>query len=307
MSDILASTVVMVRPRGFGFNPETAASNAFQKEMKGLTAAEINEMAADEFDAFAVKLAAAGVDVIAFDDEETPKTPDAVFPNNWFCTHPEGPILTFPMESATRRKERRDDILSRIQAASNASLERSLEQQEADGKYLEGTGSLVLDHQNRLAYAAISSRTHADLLPAYEKLTGYQPVPFKAYGPDGAAIYHTNVMMALGPDFVIVGADTIDAGDRGKVLDLLEKTGKKILTLTNEQVFEHFAGNMLVLAAENGQRILAMSDTALKSLSAAQRKTIEDDFGCQIVAGAIPTIERLGGGSARCMLAEVFK
>lgn len=304
--DILANMVVMIRPKAFGFNPETATSNAFQKMAEGLTATEINEIAGEEFDAFAIKLATAGIEVIVFDDTEMPKTPDAVFPNNWFCTHPQGPIMTFPMESKIRRRERRHDILRYIQSKTGTSLDRSLEQEENAGRYLEGTGSLVLDHQNRLAYAGISTRTYIGALEKYQQLSGYQTVPFKAYGPDGHPIYHTNVMMCLGPDFAIIGADTINAGDRGKILELLEKSGKRILRLSNEQVYKHFAGNMLCLASKSDQRILVMSETALTSLTNRQRKAIEQDFMCQIVSGSITTIECLGGGSVRCMLAEIF-
>ena len=306
MSDNLAHTVVMVRPAHFGFNPETEGSNTLQRRIAELSRGEIEEMVLHEFDRFVAVLKWAGVEVLVFDDTEKPETPDAIFPNNWFCTHPNGPLLTFPLESQTRRGERRDDILTQIAGASSAVLDRSLESAELAGKYLEGTGSLVLDHGNKLAYAALSTRTHGETLERYEKLSGYQGIPFKAYGPEGEPIYHTNVIMCLGPDFVILGADTIDAGDRGRILDLLKKTGKTVLKLTNQQVYQHFAGNMLCLAFTSGQRLLVMSNAANSSLTAAQRKQIELDFGCRILSSAIPTIERLGGGSARCMLAEVF-
>lgn len=263
-------------------------------------------MALHEFDRFVASLKWAGVKVLVFDDSEEPETPDAIFPNNWFATHPNGPLLTFPMESETRRGERRDDILEMLQKDYGYTLDRALEAGEGDGRFLEGTGSLVLDHQNKIAYAALSTRTHGETLEKYEKLSGYQGIPFKATGPEGEAIYHTNVIMALGPDFAILGADTIDKIDKKRVLDSLKKTGKKILKLSNQQVYEHFAGNMLCLASKSGQRLLVMSKAANLSLTAAQRKTIEGDFGCRIVSSAIPTIETLGGGSARCMIAEVF-
>ncbi len=306
MNDILAHTVLMVCPAAFGFNPETGASNPFQKPFPELTAGEVQELALYEFDQLAARLKKAGVTVIAVDDTDIPETPDAVFPNNWFCTHPGGPLLTFPMASKIRRLERRDDILARLEELTGASADRSLESFEQRGAYLEGTGSMVLDHQNKLAYAALSSRTFEEVLAEYSALSGYQAVPFRALGPEGEAIYHTNVMMCLGPDFVIIGLDTIAPGDRERIAGLLEKTGKTILKLENRQVYEHFAGNMLCLASKSGGRVLVMSNAARLSLSAAQEATIVDKFGCTIVSSPIPVIERIGGGSVRCMIAEVF-
>lgn len=296
----------MVRPARFGFNPETEGSNTFQKPFPELTTGEVQELAIYEFDQLAARLKKAGINVIVAEDTDIPETPDAVFPNNWFCTHPGGPTLTFPMESPVRRTERRDAILAIIQDITGAPVDRSLEAEEREGRYLEGTGSMILDHANKLAYAALSSRTHEEVLKKYAALSGYQPVPFKAYGPEGEAIYHTNVIMCLGPDFAILGADTIDAGDRGRILEFLEKTGKIVLNLGNRQVYEHFAGNMLCLASKKGERVLVMSNTARLSLSAAQEATITGKFGCTIVSSPIPVIERIGGGSVRCMLAEIF-
>lgn len=311
MKENLANTVLMVRPAAFGFNPETAGSNAFQKSLPDLTSGEVQELALSEFDNLALRLKRAGVKVLVFDDLESPKTPDAVFPNNWFCTMPTGDLFTFPMESPTRRHERRDDILSILSKDYGYVLNRKLEIFEGQGKALEGTGSLILDHNNKLAYAAISSRTDKEALLSFEAISGYLVVPFRANGPDGEPIYHTNVMMALGPDFALIGTDTIENEDRDYVLGVLERSEKAILELTNRQIFENFAGNMLCLAgkgAKKGEksRVLVMSKTAEKSLSNAQRDRIIGDFNCQIVSSAIPTIERLGGGSARCMLAEIF-
>ena len=306
MKERLASTVVMIRPAHFGFNPETEGSNTFQRRIAELSRGEVQEMALHEFDRFVAALKWAGVEVLVFDDSEVPETPDAIFPNNWFATHPNGPLLTFPLESPTRRGERRDDILEMLQKDYGYTLDRALEAGEGEEHFLEGTGSLVLDHQNKIAYAALSSRTHEASLQRYAKLSGYQPVAFSATGSQGEPIYHTNVILCLGPDFALIGADTIDKADKKRVLDRLKKTGKTVLKLTNEQVYRHFAGNMLCLASKSGQRLLVMSKAANLSLTAAQRKTIEEDFGCRIVSSAIPTIELLGGGSARCMIAEVF-
>jgi len=307
MAELLANTVIMVRPKAFGFNPETAASNAFQHEEKALSFEDIQKEALKEFDGFAAALMAAGVKVLIFEDEKSPKTPDAIFPNNWFCTLPTGQAFTFPMAAKTRRLERRSDILTALEEKYGYEVDRFLEPFEKGGRALEGTGSLVLDHKNRLAYAAISPRTDKKALLAFEALSGYLAVPFRANGPDGAPIYHTNVMMALGPDFAIIGADTLDKAEKGYVLGVLEKSGKKVLTLTNDQVFTSFAGNMLCLRGKGGQRLLVMSQAAEKSLTNAQRDRIMGDFNCAIISSPLALIERLGGGSARCMLAEVFK
>ncbi len=306
MTDILANTVLMVRPAAFGFNPETAGSNAFQKMPETQKEGEVQSLALAEFAAFRERLERAGVNVLVFEDLPDSKTPDAIFPNNWFCTLPSGELLTFPMKSPTRRLERRDDILQELSNTYRYKLNRKLEAFEGLSKALEGTGSLVLDHQNKLAYAAISSRTDKDALLAFEAASGYLVVPFQAFGPDDAPIYHTNVMMALGPDFALIGADTLAEGDKAYIFGVLERSGKAILELTNKQIFENFAGNMVCLAGKGGQRVLVMSGAAEKSLSNAQRDQIFGDFKCQIVSSPLPTIERLGGGSARCMLAEIL-
>lgn len=307
MNKTLASTVVMVRPKAFGFNPETAASNAFQKRAENLSFGEVQEEVLAEFDRFVLALRKAGVEARVFEDSEKPETPDAIFPNNWFCTLPNGQMFTFPMASKIRRGEIRNDILKEITKAYGYKLNRELEAFEEQGKALEGTGSLVMDHVNKLAYAAVSPRTDKDVLLRFEALSGYLAVPFVAYGPDKKPIYHTNVMMTMGPDFAIVGLETIDKQDRAYVSGVLERSGKKLLELSNTQVFEHFAGNMLCLKGKGGQRVLVMSKAAEKSLTNAQRDKIMGEFRCQIVSSAIPAIEQIGGGSARCMLAEVFK
>lgn len=302
----LAGTVVMVRPKAFGFNPETAASNPFQKAAPGLDPCRVQALAEKEFDGAVAALEAEGVKVLVFEDTDSPKKPDAVFPNNWFCTLPGGRLFTFPMASESRRRERRDDVLSYLARACGYSLNDSLVALEGEGKALEGTGSLVFDHGARLAYAALSPRTDEGALLRFEALSGYRVAPFRTQGPGGKPVYHTNVVMTVGPTFAIIGADCIHPEDRGYVLGVLARSGKTLLTLTNGQLFNGFAGNMLALKGQGDKPLLVMSAAARAALTNADVKTILDDFGCRIAAMPIPTIETVGGGSVRCMLAEVF-
>ncbi|HXV73906.1 MAG TPA: arginine deiminase-related protein [Sphingomonadales bacterium] len=302
----LAGTVVMVRPHAFNFNPETAASNPFQKPLRGLDPCQAQALALKEFDKAVAALEAAGVKALVFEDTDKPAKPDAVFPNNWFCTLPCGRLFTFPMVNKTRRSERRDDILSYLVRTQGYALEDSLVKLEGEGRALEGTGSLVFDHGARLAYAALSPRTNEIALKRFEALSGYMAVPFRTTGPDGKPVYHTNVVMTLGPTFAAVGAECIHPQDRDYVLGVLARSGKKILRFSSEQIFTAFAGNMLVLKGREGKPLLVMSEAARTSLTNAEVKILFDDFGCGIASIPIPTIERLGGGSVRCMLAEVF-
>lgn len=306
MSAWPADTVLMVRPAAFGFNPETAPSNAFQRNGEGMDPAAAQRRALAEFEAVLAALEGEGAKVLTFDDMAAPRTPDAVFPNNWLAALPGKRLFTFPMESRTRRKERRDDIISYLTRVYGYRFDNSLEAFEEAGQALEGTGSLVLDHEAKVGYAALSSRTHEAPLRAFEARSGYRAVPFRTRGPGGKPIYHTNVVMTLAPEFAVIGADCIVEADRKRVLKALERSGKQIVTLTNRQLFAGFAGNMLALKGKGGRRLLAMSGAARAALTSAQVKRFEQEFGYQLVSVAIPTLERLGGGSLRCMLAEVF-
>lgn len=302
---MLPSCVLMIRPNYFGFNPETAVSNRFQHEIPELDIAIIRQMAMDEFDNFVSLLEAWELEVWVFDDIPQPHTPDAVFPNNWFSTHTNGWLITYPMLDKKRRTERRTDILQALVHRHEYVIKRELEALELEGKYLEGTGSLVLDRKNKVAYAAISPRTHPEALEAWAKLTSYEVVSFLANGPENIPIYHTNVMMSIGDDFALVGLETLSEEDKNKVCTALEKGGKRIIELSMEQIYESFTGNMLALCNRHGERLLIMSAAAKRSLSTTQLNILRYELGLQLLAAPLSMIESVGGGSARCMLAEI--
>ncbi len=306
MSTYLASTVLMIRPLHFGFNPETAATNSFQQQITDINQEILFQMLLEEFDNMVSLLRASDIEVLLFDDLPQPECPDAVFPNNWFSTHSQGLLITYPMYSPNRRWERRNDILKSLCLRYNYRLEQGLQKLENQNLFLEGTGSLVLDRSQGLAYAALSPRTHLEAIVAWEQLTGYKTLTFRAFGPQREAIYHTNVMLSIGDNFALIGAESIAAEDKTIVLQSLKQSGKEIIELTNEQIYENFAGNLLALQNTKGERFLVMSTTAKRSLTAQQRYTLEQKSGLQLLAAPLSLIETMGGGSARCMMAEVF-
>ncbi len=298
------SHILMVRPANFGYNEETAASNAFQTNDNTLPQAEISSRALAEFDAFVEKLRQVGVDVIVAEDTNRPLKPDAVFPNNWVTFHQTGTIVTYPMYAPVRRLERRDDIIRAIQERFRVEQKIQLQEYEEIDQYLEGTGSMIIDRPNKLVYACLSPRTHIDLLVRYCKLMGYAPVPFHAVDGDGLEIYHTNVMMALGETFVVICLDTVQSEIEESMLrSKFAATGKEIIEISIDQMLD-FAGNMLQVRNGKGETFLVMSGQAFDSLNAAQIAQISKHTN--IISSPIPTIETYGGGSARCMMAEVF-
>ena len=300
----LASAVLMIRPANFFNNPLTAASNRFQ----GKTAASRDDQqqaAEREFDGLAAKLRDAGVNVIVVDDTPEPTTPDAIFPNNWISTHADGTIVLYPMEAENRRTERRSDIVEQLGGEAGFRVSRviDLSAHELEGRHLEGTGSLVLDRPNRIAYACLSSRTNLDALGDFAQQLDYDVVAFEAVDRSGAPIYHTNVMMSVGRELAIVCEESIRNDEQRRAVRLsLESTGHDVISLSYSQV-ESFAGNMLELQAAGGQRVLVMSAAAERSLEDAQRKIIEQQL--TIVSADIDNIEKSAGGSVRCMLAEI--
>jgi hypothetical protein len=300
-----ATDVLMIRPLQFAGNPQTAQSNRFQLTAPHLSAAQVQAAAASEFEGLAQALRAAGVNVHAFDDTPQPHTPDSIFPNNWVSFHADGTVVLYPMLAENRRQERRADLLEAISSQHGFRVARVLDltQHETGGKFLEGTGSLVLDRTHRIAYACVSPRTDLDVLGDFAQQLDYDIVAFEAVDASGAAIYHTNVLMCVGARFAAICPDCIREGERGAVLDALRSTGHQLVELSMAQLGA-FAGNMLELRSARGGSVVAMSRTALDSLSAEQRATIER-LGGPIVAAPISTIETLGGGSVRCMLAEV--
>lgn len=297
-------TLLMVRPAQFGFNEETAGNNAFQVNDPTLSQEEIQERAKNEFDAFVGKLRAAGVEVIVVEDNSDPFSPDAVFPNNWVTFHEDGAVITYPMFAPKRRLERREDVIEALSRDFYIDDRLKLEWHEGQNRFLEGTGSMILDRPNQLVYACLSERTHEDLLEEFCTFTGYEKVVFHAIDAKGQPIYHTNVMMALGETFAVIALDTIaDPKEKAKVLAHLHHTNKEVIEISVEQM-NAFAGNMLQVHNKAGQTILVMSEQAYRSLTAAQVARIQAHTG--ILYSAIPTIETYGGGSARCMMAEVF-
>ena len=300
----LASAVLMIRPVRFHSNPQTAESNRFQGKLDA-SPADQQAAAAREFDGLKAALTGAGVRVVEIADTEDPPTPDAIFPNNWISTHADGRVVLYPMEAANRRTERRDDIVDALAGEQGFKVSGvvDLSPHETGGRYLEGTGSLVLDRVNRIAYACLSSRTHLDVLGDFAQQLDYDVVAFDAVDRDGAPIYHTNVMMNVGEGLAVICDESIPRADqRDAVLQSLRRTGHEVISLSFEQM-NAFAGNMLELRSESGERVLAMSEQAKRSLNDEQRRQIE--AYATIVSAPIDNIESSAGGSVRCMLAEI--
>jgi hypothetical protein len=302
-----SSIILMVRPANFGFNPETAASNFYQKE-DARTHEEIQNLALQEFDGFVALLRDQGVEVLVIEDTIVPKKTDAIFPNNWLSTHPDGKVILYPMFSPNRRLERRKEIIEFLMDKGFGVSEIiDLSFFEEHGQFLEGTGSMVIDHQSRVIYASFSERTHPVPLEYLGKLLGYQVLGFNALQEVGGKlcpIYHTNVMIHLGTDVAVVCLESIVKSSEGqKVLESLIKSGRKVIPITLRQKFQ-FAGNMLEVSNSGGEKFTVMSQAAYDSLNVGQIQQIEKYT--TIISPSIPTIEKLGGGSVRCMMAEVF-
>jgi hypothetical protein len=296
----------MVRPARFAFNPQTSASNAFQSwsQVHSGDCAAAAESALREFDVLAGKLVNAGVAVIAAEDTPSPVKPDAVFPNNWVSFHRDGTVVLYPMLAANRRLERREELIQQVTREGGFYITRTvdLSYREDQGKFLEGTGSLVLDRAQRTAYAAISPRTDLDVLGEFAQQLDYDLVTFDAFDRSGKPVYHTNVLMAVGSLFAVLCGDAIsDRGHREAVTEKLRATGHEVLDISMTQMIR-FAGNILELAPSSGA-VIAMSTAAWNSFEPGQRRFFER-FG-SVVAANIPVIEALGGGGVRCMLAEI--
>lgn len=307
MTSQITNTLFMVRPVSFKKNEQTAVNNYFQEDIEGISLEETQDKALAEFDLFVDKLREKGVDVFVFEDTESSKTPDSIFPNNWISFHDDGTILTYPMYAENRRLERRDDVIKKLQEQFLVNMVQSFAHWENKGLFLEGTGSMILDRPNKIAYASISERTNEEVFKVFCEKTGYEPVSFTSYQTyEGKRlpIYHTNVMMALGEDYAIICLDCIDDQvEREQVVFSIEKSGKEIIEITEDQVHQ-FAGNMLQVMNSQNEKFTVMSMAAYKSLRRDQIERIES-FG-EIIHSPIPTIETLGGGSVRCMMAEVF-
>lgn len=299
-----ASTVLMVRPGQFSFNMETASSNAFQQKQKAQDEKLLPQLAQAEFDNFVNILRAHYIKVLVFEDTTEPLTPDAVFPNNWFTTDEDGILAIFPMQAQNRRLERRKDIINYLEENYQVKKKIDITDYEKQGKFLEGTGSMIVDHQHKTIYACLSPRTDKKVLEDFCAQTAYEAFTFTASDEKGQAIYHTNVMMCLGTHIAVVCLESIINEDEKRVLAAsLVNSGHEIVDITFEQM-RHFAGNMLELSNDKGEHFLVMSENAYQSLSPKQVKLIKQHD--QIIKAAIPTIERVGGGGVRCMMAEIF-
>ena len=302
------NSILMIRPVAFRMNEQTAVNNYYQKVLDGLTPENVNAKAQEEFDTFVQKLKMVGVDVTVVDDTKNPDTPDSIFPNNWVSFHENGDVALYPMFAENRRAERREDILDLLEDKGfklNDIVDYT--SAEEDEIFLEGTGSLLLDRANGKAYCALSPRADEELMIEFCEDFDMGPVIFEAYQTvDGERklIYHTNVMMCLGETFVVICSDCIDdKSERKQVLKSLKDDGKEIILITEDQV-NNFAGNMLQLKGTDDKSYLVMSKSAHESLTAEQIEKLEKH--ATILSSSLDTIEACGGGSARCMMAEIF-
>ncbi len=299
----IASTILMIRPAAFGFNEETATNNFFQSHPI-ITPVQLQQKVLEEFDNMVELMRSKGIEVIVIEDTLLPVKPDAIFPNNWLSTSPSGVVSIFPMYASNRRSEKRDDILQWLSSefAVNDLLDWS--EYEAEGRFLEGTGSMVIDHDNKLIYASASERTSVPLLEKYAVANHFQAIVFLATDKSGHPVYHTNVVMSLGDKFAILCEEAIDEEwELIAVRQLLESTGKTIIPITREQMHA-FAGNTLQVKNDKDEKFLVLSQTAFASLKKEQRQMLT--AYAELLPVPIPTIEQVEGGSVRCMMAELF-
>lgn len=290
----------MIRPVDFKFNEQTAGNNKFQVASGQ---SDVQSLALNEFDGFVDLLRKNDVDVTVVDDTLQPETPDSIFPNNWVSFHDDGSVYLYPMFSENRRLERRKEILDGLKEKFEVNHVSDLSFYETQYAFLEGTGSMVLDRVNKIAYACLSVRTDQEVLDNFCLLTGYESVSFQAVDSTNFPIYHTNVMMCIGDQFAVICLDAIPNQEERLAVTLsLNSTGKQIIEITLDQM-NHFAGNMLQVANQSGESLLVMSEQAYLSLTADQLNILEKY--ARMVYAPLYTIEKNGGGSARCMLAEI--
>ncbi|MFI5131934.1 MAG: citrulline utilization hydrolase CtlX [Chitinophagales bacterium] len=294
------SHILMIRPVNFGYNAETAVNNAFQVKGKD---DDIHKKALKEFDTFVKVLEQNGVDVTVAEDTKEPHTPDSIFPNNWVSFHNDGTVLLYPMYAVNRRTERKEHVLEKLAQKFSIKRKIDLSRYEKENIFLEGTGSMVLDRGNKITYACLSPRTDEKVLADFCTQMGYTAVVFHAVDGNAQAIYHTNVMMCVADKYIVMCLDSIpDKTEKERVIDSIRKTGKEIIDISLEQM-NHFAGNMLQIENGGGQKLLVMSTQAYESLNNGQKQQLES-FN-KIIHSPLTTIETNGGGSARCMMAEV--
>jgi hypothetical protein len=290
----------MIRPVNFTFNSQTAINNVFQVASDD---SHVQEKAIKEFDSIVALLRSKKIDVMVVDDTPEPHTPDSIFPNNWISFHNNGDVVFYPMFAENRRLERKPNVIDEIKSKFSVSNTIDLTAYEKKQQYLEGTGSIVLDRDKKIAYACVSPRTDENLFYEYCRVMHYEPVIFHAVDKNGAAIYHTNVMMCVADKFMVICLDSIvDEMERKKVTAAIIASGKELIDISADQM-NHFAGNMLQVNDDEGKKYLVMSTQAYKSLTREQIKKLESYN--EIVHSSLDTIEKNGGGSARCMMAEI--
>ena len=292
--------LLMIQPVNFGFNAETAVNNLFQKNIDG----DVQQKALQEFNDFVALLRSNKIDVTVVEDSLTPFTPDSIFPNNWISFHADGRIFLYPMFAVNRRQERKAAVVDAVRNKFTVTDEIDFSKSEADNLYLEGTGSMVLDRENKIAYACLSPRTDEKILNEFCSLVSYKPATFKATDNTGVDIYHTNVMMCMANTFAVICLESItDDGERKNMIASLQKTNKEIVDISLAQL-NCFAGNMLQVKNADDELLLVMSTQAFECLTDVQVETLQKHN--RIIHSSLNTIEMAGGGSARCMIAEIF-
>ena len=296
--------ILLIRPSNFTYNSETAASNNFQNKIETENNDTIKSKVLIEFELFAEKLKSKGVNAFIFDDTIYPPKPDAIFPNNWVTFHQDGTVILYPMCAPNRRHERRQDIIDTLKKDFIIKEVIDLSKFEKENRFLEGTGSIIFDHKNKIAYACLSPRTDKELFIEVCNIIKYKPVYFTACDQAGIEIYHTNVMMCIAEKFAVICLDSIvDEQEKKFVSNSLINTGYQIIDITFDQM-SNFAGNMLAIKTNDNKSILALSQSSFHCLTANQKEEIKKY--AELVPLAIKTIETIGGGSARCMIAEIF-
>jgi len=300
----ITDTILMIRPAAFGANEETAATNFFQSKDVQFSSQAIQCSALEEFDNMVELLRKNDINVLVIDDTPTPVKPSAIFPNNWLSTSPEGIVSVFPMYAANRRPEKRDDILKMLAERFIVEDLQDWSEFEVEGKFLEGTGSMVIDHENKVIYTCYSPRTDVSMLEKFANANNYRAIIFLAIDKNGQPVYHTNVMMMLGEDFAILCEEAIEEEwELIAVRQLLESSGHEVIRITKEQMHA-FAGNMLQVKNNKGEKFLVMSQTAFDSLNEQQKEELS--ARSKLLPIPIPIIEQTEGGSVRCMMAEIF-
>ena len=299
-----AAHVCMVRPCNFTFNQQTAESNAFQHKPSAISPEKIQQQALEEFDTFVRLLQEAGIKVTVFEDSPQPYTPDSIFPNNWISSHTDGKVIVYPLLAPNRRMEKRQDIIDFFLSQHSHAQLIDWSHFEAEGLFLEGTGSMIMDRINQLVYACVSPRTHPEMIQRFCKTFDCRPVLFHATDHSGIDIYHTNVMMALGAEFAVVGLDSISREEEKlMVIEEIQQSGRELIPISMKQI-EQFAGNMLEVRNQAGKSYLVMSKRAFDSLDETQLQIIQRYSEALVIP--LDVIETYGGGSVRCMLTEVF-